>query len=586
MSKVKISAIILTLLLVIGSVLYNLLLPPLTSQLSELENHLSANNTAEVVKYLKSVPIADDQANEHLIDWALANDERINALVLFDVSRRVFVTDKHEGMKLFFAARMWMAYDGGRCKDKSAINGLSIIATSATEILQYQRDHADAKLAALEAAIKWEQSHPSQASPIWICIRGMGGYQAAVEGKTLSPADMVLPEQDWPSVRTGLRKNWLQQAQNLRESTSLLDVDNKQSVDAADTAGGGESFTGSAWSYLKNKVKSSGSDLLSLEKVLESDCQVSQIAWSPDGRFLAGSHEWCGNERVWNVQTEKIHMVAHTQSGGGGVVFSPDGTTLITNGREKRESGMFRASEWNMQGKQIREIEKHIKDKKGSLAFEIVKYSHDKKFIIFPVGVNYGRKVLVYKSDNLTLQQTILPKMGMVLSMDIHPSEPLILFGGQIGATEIWNYETGKRAKSFASQSGGVEAINYSSDGRYFVTGGNNTRATIVSGSLTKLEDKDIVRVWDSQTVKVHHGYDIGEWGRSVRDLQYSPDGNLIAVNYGRELLVLDAHSIKVLFRKNSNDILLKLEFSPNGRRLAVSGRKSVRIFLVRQEMQ
>ncbi|MBL4615146.1 MAG: hypothetical protein JKY27_09770 [Magnetovibrio sp.] len=157
--------------------------PSSSVNFSDLEHHLQAGNTTEVVKRLKSVPIADDQANKYLIDWALSNQEQINALVLFDVSRRVFVKDKHEGAKLFFAARLWMAYDGARCKDKSAANGLSLLAASANEVQKYLRDNPDEKQTALAEAIEWEKKHPSQVSPMWVCMRGMGNYLAAIDGE-------------------------------------------------------------------------------------------------------------------------------------------------------------------------------------------------------------------------------------------------------------------------------------------------------------------------------------------------------------------------------------------------------------------
>ncbi|MBL4614353.1 MAG: hypothetical protein JKY27_05710 [Magnetovibrio sp.] len=158
------------------------------------------------------------------------------------------------------------------------------------------------------------------------------------------------------------------------------------------------------------------------------------------------------------------------------------------------------------------------------------------------------------------------------------------MFGGFKGETELWNYETGKLINKFRSQSGAVRGISYSPDGRYFVTGGNNTIATQVSGVLTKLEDLDIVRVWGAQSLEILHRYEFGEWGRRVNGLHYSPNGNLIAVTYGDELLLLDAHSSDVLLREKSNNLLQRLAFSPDGSKLAVSGNKSVWVFSVHEQ--
>lgn len=551
-----------------------------------LERQVAAGNTADVIKTLNDIPIERNDANDSIIKWAFKNETHINALVLYDVSRRVFVQNKHEGLKWFFVAQMWTDYDGARCKDASARNGLSLLAQRAPEIVQYQQDHFDEKLSAFEDAMKWEAYHHSRASPMWICMRGMEAYQASIGGKALGAGDLVLPEQEWPKIYAKLNYGWARQftamrASRLEDGSHLNGTATRAPNETVTVEGEERRLSGQLLDKMGNLIGRSSSDnsLFTLDKVLTSDCYVSQIAWSPDGRFIVGSHDWCTDDRVWDVHTGKIHMLAQTRNPGGGVVFAPHGDQLVTAGREQRQSGMFRAAIWNMNGECEKTIEFNIGDEKGSLTFDIVRYGYDASTIIFPVGINYGNKVLVYNADKGDLRHTLLPKMAKIISMDTHPFKPLVLFAGYKGDTELWNYETGKRLKGFRSQSGDVQALDYSPDGRFFVSGGDNTQATIVSGTLTKLEDKDIIRVWDTQTLTVHHSYGLGEWGHSINDLKYSPDGIFIAAIYGRDLLVLDAHSDEVLLREKSRHILQHLAFSPDGSKLAVSFDKKIEIF-------
>ena len=64
-------------------------------------------------------------------------------------------------------------------------------------------------------------------------------------------------------------------------------------------------------------------------------CEISGMAFSPDGTLLATTGSWDRTVRLWNVATGKCVQthIGHT-SEISGVAFSPDGALLATGSRD------------------------------------------------------------------------------------------------------------------------------------------------------------------------------------------------------------------------------------------------------------
>lgn len=118
-----------------------------------------------------------------------------------------------------------------------------------------------------------------------------------------------------------------------------FDADTGRPIGRAD--GPGEWFARATFDLPRGRAASTGEEghvrlwnlntgaLLHTLKV--GGVQTTQLAFSPDGRWIAGG-DWDGHVRVWDTETGAL---AHTLQGSGrtgGISFSPDGSALFLRG--------------------------------------------------------------------------------------------------------------------------------------------------------------------------------------------------------------------------------------------------------------
>ncbi|HEY0011378.1 MAG TPA: hypothetical protein VGB79_00835 [Allosphingosinicella sp.] len=124
---------------------------------------------------------------------------------LYELARRSALVSPERGLGWLMLARLRMSYDAMRCADPQAREGpaawemlvrpdfFSILAHATPEQMRAARTFALARDAALPAGTR----------PWWVCHAGMAGFAAAAEGP---PALRLVPESEWPAIRTRLRE--------------------------------------------------------------------------------------------------------------------------------------------------------------------------------------------------------------------------------------------------------------------------------------------------------------------------------------------------------------------------------------------
>jgi WD40 repeat protein/serine/threonine protein kinase len=281
---------------------------------------------------------------------------------------------------------------------------------------------------------------------------------------------------------------------------------------------------GFEWRYLYRLCHA---DLLTLKGLTG---RVSRVAYSPDGKRLAGA----GGDRtvkVWDAQTGQELLTLKDE--GGGVAFSPDGKRLVT-GRKV----------WDTQtGRELLTL-------KGGHG---VTFSPDSKRLA-GAGGEPGKPGEVKVWDAQTGQEllSLQGHTGQVNSVTFSPDGKRLASADNYPdyLVKVWDAQTGQE---LCSIKGGGWDVAYSPDGK---------RLASNSGDMT-------VKVWDAQTgqelltCKGHTG--------QVNSIVFSPDGKRLASTSGdRTVKVWDAQTGQELFTfKKHTGVPWKVVFSPDGTRLA-----------------
>jgi WD40 repeat protein len=148
----------------------------------------------------------------------------------------------------------------------------------------------------------------------------------------------------------------------------------------------------------------------------------------------------------------------------------------------------------------------------------------------------------------------------------------------EAGEVKVWNTTTGTEVATVAESTADIGRLKFSPDGKTLACAGWN---------------KDAVILWDMQIKKVRQKLPRAPDEGAVRCLAFAPDGNTLATGTWRsapntptthipalKLWDLQTGQVKRTLTDEDNQILLSLEFSPDGRLLAgTSGKGALRIW-------
>jgi WD40 repeat protein len=314
------------------------------------------------------------------------------------------------------------------------------------------------------------------------------------------------------------------------------------------------------------------------------------VAVSPDGQLLAVAEE-TGTVRVWDVKSGKEHRVLKKHKGtDGSLAFAPDGKTLATGGLEGD------ACLWDLASGAL----------KHTLAARIAEFtwtdSDGKKHVQRNLPLGGVRSVSFSpKGDRLVTSHGYWhvlwdPATGKEVrrisrattgAARFLPDGKTLLVGGTERSHEntlhFLDATTGEPLQRFDGHDSRVEAVAYSSDGKYVATAEEGGSAS--------------VRVWEVASRRVIFEQGHPHRGRASA-LAFKPQGDVLASGHGREVLFWDFKTGKLLRTfPGHKHIHMALAFSPDGRRLAsgsydgtvrvwdVEGGKELQNFRVEKEI-
>jgi len=320
---------------------------------------------------------------------------------------------------------------------------------------------------------------------------------------------------------------------------------------------------------------------------------ISSLAFSPDGRTVAGSTDKEREIILWDAQTGRIRktMRGHTDHVTA-VIFSPDGRRLASASKDNMvklwsvDSGeeeftlrghhaevtsvafspngrrLASASEdhtvkiWDATAPQeVTTLGSHIKRSaatSGRSAYGVA-FSPDGNCL---ASVGIDGNIKIWDTPGRRLPST-LPGNGKPLNcLAYHPNGQFLASAGADNTITMWDVASGQQRRTFPGHTAEVIKLAFNSDG---------TRLASASGDGT-------VRIWDMKSgeVAVLKGHTGG-----VCCVAFSPDGRSLASASGEsgELKIWDALTARELPPLiGHTDHIRSVVYSPNGKYLASAG--------------
>ena len=190
------------------------------------------------------------------------------------------------------------------------------------------------------------------------------------------------------------------------------------------------------------------------------EAEVEGIAFSPDSRYMASGGEDL-TVRVWRVRDGKQVGDYPADAALDSMAWSHDGRTVAAG---EEDTGQVRVYDVSKGARlTLRGIAKH-----GDTINSIDFASDDSVMV---TGGDNGR-ITVWRVADLSQVRAIQAHDTTIKSVRLNPDDSLILSGAGAGDVALWTLADGALIKRMW-EPGYVEAVEFTPDGRFFVTGGH-----------------------------------------------------------------------------------------------------------------
>jgi len=304
---------------------------------------------------------------------------------------------------------------------------------------------------------------------------------------------------------------------------------------------------------------------------------LNNVRLSPDNTLLAASGVG-DSVKVWNLQTEApVYSLPHSQKGISEIQFSPSGRYLVSAGRGDNTVRL-----WDMQTGQPQLSYTHDDDV-SNVSFSddgqfIVSASKDKTARMWDINaqaevlrvthrdavrdarLSFDNRLLATASDDTTAriwdvstreEVTKIQHKDVVYEARFSPGGKKLLTASRDATSKLWDIDKDKEIKELKHK-GRIWDVRFSPDGKTIATAGQDTTA----------------RLWSA---KNGHLLDSLDHDERILEVSFSPDGKTIAtVSADKFAQVWDVQSGQQLSRVASRYKITNAQLNDRGDQLAI----------------
>jgi WD40 repeat protein len=248
---------------------------------------------------------------------------------------------------------------------------------------------------------------------------------------------------------------------------------------------------------------------------------VQGIAVSPDGRWLVAGSQHGTN--IWDLETRKL--TKRLDGAANFAVFTNDGRWLAINPGAQFPGETLKV--WDTKTWTLA-ADFHFAQR-GTPVFSIAFIPNDSPLTTLgPLSRSFeftagGEKHTVWSSPS---------------SVSVSPDQKILAArSGMGGDVDLWDLASGRKLRTLAAHKLSIIALSFSGDGRWLLTGGQETPARLprIGGQLSPVETR--IRIWDTATWTQRGSMAFNRIGSGAASL--SPDSRILIVEKDWDLVQL-----------------------------------------------